>query len=76
MSIAPEPKAPTCDMCALSGRNGQIQEERGNGNTAYVCDTCGWLMEVIPDDDWGDPEPGESGASDRPEFGVWSVDMR
>jgi hypothetical protein len=36
-------------------------------------------MEVIPDDEWdepGDPDPGESGASDRPEFGVWTVDQR
>ena len=69
-------REPTCDMCILKGDKGRIQEERGNGDTAYVCDTCGWLMEVIPDDEPGEPEPGEDGASDRPEFGVWSVDRR
>ena len=53
---APEPKEPTCDMCVAKGDKGRIEAIRGNGDTAYVCDTCGWLQEVIPDSEWDEDD--------------------
>ena len=56
MASNQESLEPNCDMCVLKGDGGRIEAIRGNGDTAYVCDTCGWLMEVIPDNEWDEDE--------------------
>ena len=42
---------PNCDMCLLRDGKGRIEEERENGYWVYVCDTCGWIMDIVFDEE-------------------------
>ena len=50
---------PNCDMCLLKDGKGRIEEEHGNGCSIYVCDTCGWIEDIIFYDEEDDLYPPE-----------------